>query len=369
MELFFMTVSLKDLLSGPNAFYAQPTYLKDTQRSFAAKALPISYKWNAESKVTTVFWQVFSCLIFPITATYNLIHSLIGRIVLPASTPWLMNRPGDIAAQCRSEIDINNDKEWKYKRLFVQVDDHVVDMMLVGKPSTFSNGKWMLSSNGNGELYEVKLAYDQEFMHLLELTGSNALVFNYPSVGDSPGSPNQESMVKAYKLMLRILTEDKEYGIGASHLIGYGHSIGGGVQGEALKDHALKKGVKEVFIKSRTFSSLSATVSYMTTSLLGLLVKIFGWEMDSTESSKKLQAPEIILQTVDSEGEICHDGVIPAEATLMRALYEDPSFHKENKVFMKIENRHNELLSYTQLQLLACQIDTLFKKSLGMRIR
>ena len=71
--------------------------------------------------------------------------------------------------------------------------------------------------------------------------------------------------------------------------------------------------------------------------------------MDSVESSKKLKASEIILQTanvneaevlVDS-AKIIDDGVILASASLAKVLLDDDSCPKENKVFIGIPERHN----------------------------
>ena len=103
----------------------------------------------------------------------------------------------------------------------------------------------------------------------------NAIVFNYPGVGASSGLPNRQAMAKTYRAMLNFL-EDRTNGIGATEIIGYGHSIGGGVQGDALKTHELKKDVKYVFVKSRTFSDLSTTASLLMAKPFGFLVKILG---------------------------------------------------------------------------------------------
>jgi hypothetical protein len=82
------------------------------------------------------------------------------------------------------------------------------------------------------------------------------------------------------------------------------------------------------------------------------LIKIIGWNMGSVESSKKLQAPEIILQTaavanyeelVDSS-KIIDDGIIPAQASLAKTLLDDPECPKNNKVFIGIPEMHGEAL-------------------------
>ena len=223
----------------------------------------------------------------------------------------------------------------------------------------------MLDSNGNGEFYEDKLSC-HEFKHILSKVKSNAIVFNYPGVGASSGLPNRQAMAKAYCAMLNFL-EDKKNGVGAKEIIGYGHSIGGGVQGDALKTHELKKDVKYVFVKSRTFSNLSTTASILTNKSLGFVVKILGWNMDSVASSKKLQAPEIIMQTakvkwyeeINDSSKIIDDGVIPANASLAKALLDDNKCPKKNKVFIGMQERHNDGLDDPSF--LAQKIETLLK--------
>ncbi len=337
---------LREILSGENAFYRQPDYLKVTQQELASNTLlPVSYTWNSESKVSRVFKEILSIIVFPIGICQAL-HRLAGKVaILPASSPSLMGYPKNYATETRSQVYLEN--EWKHKRLTIEVDGYKIDAVIVGKAPTLGNGRWMLPSNGNGEFYEQKLVYNELYQLLNELNG-NAIVFNYNGVGVSSGLPNRAAMAKGYRAMLAFL-EDKEKGIGAREIIGYGHSIGGGVQGDALKNHELKKDIQYVFVKSRTFSDLSTTASLLIHRALGFLVKILGWNMDCVHSSKKLQAPEIIMQTacvcdyqeLTDSSKIINDGVIPAKASLAKALLDDPTTPRENKIFIGMPEYHN----------------------------
>jgi hypothetical protein len=367
------STSFKDILSGSKAFYNQLDYFEDTRRDFAQnKPLPVSYTWNTENKIIRISKKIFSIIIFPI-GIYQLLHALAGKVaLLPASSPSLMGYPANHANDSRSNIPlIGNWKYqyvWKYKRITVEVDGYKIDAMIVGKASTFNNGRWLLASNGNGEFYEDKLSYSHDFKRILSEVNANAILFNYPGVGSSSGLPNRQAMAKAYRAILNLL-EDQTNGIGAKEIIGYGHSIGGGVQGDALKTHKLKKDIKYVFVKSRTFSDLSTTASILTNKLLGFLVKLLGWNMDSVESSKKLQAPEIIMQTtaanakgyeeLSNSSKITGDGVIPANASLAKALLEDDNCPKKNKVFIGMRERHNDGLNDPSF--LARKIEELLK--------
>ncbi|MEI6241991.1 MAG: CPn0927/CPn0928 family alpha/beta hydrolase fold protein [Chlamydiota bacterium] len=357
-------ISFHDALVGSKAFYAQRDYLQVTKRDFSENnLLPITYTSNTEYKIIRIVKQIFLVLIFPL-GMYMLLHSLVGKIVLPASSPTCMGYSKNHANEIRPAVV--EDRNWKYKRITVEVDGYKIDAAIVGTPTTLHNGRWMLASGGNGEFYEGTLSPRHDFKHILSQVHSNGIVFNYPGVGASSGLPNRQAMAKAYHAMLSFL-EDRENGVGAKEIIGYGHSIGGAVQGDALQIHELKKDVKYVFVKSRTFSNLSNEVSSLMVKPLGFLIKILGWNIDSVESSKKLQAPEIIMQTASVNGykelkdssKIIDEDIISSEASLAKALLYDNDCPKENKVFIGMHERHNDGLRNPSF--LARKIESLLK--------
>lgn len=349
---------IQQLIHGERAFYRTPDYTENTRADFrSTKALePPIYTHNTESKVWRVAKQIFSILIFPI-GLYQLAHSLAGKFaLLPAATPQLMGLEGNYPQLCRQGVNLS--EEWKYKRISIEIDGYTIDATIMGKASTFGNGRWVLDSNGNGEFAEQKLRY-RGFKQIVADFNANAIVFNYPGVGASTGMPNRAAMTKAYQAILNFL-EDQENGIGASEIIGYGHSIGGGVQGDALLDHRLKSDVKYCFVKSRSFSNLSAVAEERTGSkLLAFLLRFFGWNLSSTASSMRLQAPEVILQTANTyydcenmEGQpgcIRHDGIIAPEASHANALMRQNRAFAAEKVFLGIRAGHNDSLPNRRL--------------------
>jgi hypothetical protein len=355
--------SFRDILNGGKSFYSQPDYLKDTKRDFAqTMPLSVNYTWNTEHKIIRIVKKIFSIIIFPI-GIYKLLHFLVAKVfLLPASSP--INYPENHANNSR--LNISLEAEWKYKRMTIEVDGYKVDAMIMGKASTLNNERWLLASNGNAEFYESKLSCSHDFKNFLNAVNGNAIVFNYPGVGVSSGLPSRQAMAKAYLAILNFL-EDQKNGVGAKEIIGYGHSIGGGAQGDALKTHELKKDIKYVFVKSRTFSDLSTTVSILTSKPFGFLVKMLGWNMDPAESSKKLQAPEIIMQTANVKGyeeikdssKIIDDGIIPANASLAKVLLECGNFLNKNKLFIGMIEGHNVALNNPLF--LAQKIEALLK--------
>lgn len=335
-------------LQGEHAFYTPDDYAEKTKNDFQIKKLPVNYTWNTESTAMRVAKFVLSIILFPLIVG-TLLHALIGLFVVPSTSS--SEEPVGIR-QAITAANLTQDA-WKYKRFTVQCDGYEIDAAVMGKPETLGNGRFILSSIGNGEFYEDALeSPGHDIKKIMTQINGNALIFNYPGAGASSGLPNRAAMAKAYRAMLHFL-EDKEKGIGAREIIGYGHSIGGGVQAEALEAHTLDKSIKYVFVKSRSFSSISKTFAEMTNSpFLGFLVKLFGWNISSVESSLNLQAPEIILQTasirnverlVDSST-IIRDGVIGRDATLAKNILESEVPSKGKKIILGIRESHNESL-------------------------
>ncbi|MBA3723259.1 MAG: hypothetical protein H0W88_12775 [Parachlamydiaceae bacterium] len=343
-------------LVGNDAFYKHPQYIESTKQELASNALTshVDYVYQSENYFYRIGKKIFSIVVFPIIV-YRVFHEYMGKKIIPATSSRLYKYSNELRKQ------INLRQKWKYKRLAIEVDGKRIDAILVGTEKTLGNRRWVLVSNGNGELYEYR-AQGKELHTMLTLLGGNALLFNYPGVGASQGAPNRQLMKDVYRGMLAFL-EDSEKGIGATEIIAYGHSIGAGIQGEAVDGYALKENIKYVFVKSRTFSSLSDAVYYISKStFLEYLIKILGWDINPLRSSLKLKSPEIILQTVKIQEEddsdhlviytdltekeikfIVDDEIIPYKASLARALLEKRKY--SNKVFIGIPESHNEPLS------------------------
>lgn len=343
---------------GKTPFYNQFDYVQKTEKELSQTTTleNVSYVHNTESKAARVAKLIFSIIIFPI-GIYNIIHALVGKIVVPSTNKLLNNLKGnpsnyvDLLRNKIVEEVRGNEGPWKYKRITVEVNGNKIDAMIIGKESTFNNGRWLLQSNGNSGFYEYSLGdKSSSFKHLLTHLEGNALVFNYPGAGANDGMPNRQTMTKTYQAMLNFL-EDKQKGIGAKEIIGYGYSIGGGVQGDALLTHRLKNesdGIKYVFVKDRTFSNLSTAAAHFSNPFQGFLTKVFGWNFNSVESSKRLPVPEIIFQTakvkeytvLKNSDDLKHDMVISAEASLAKSLMDADDYSHENKTFIGMPEEH-----------------------------
>lgn len=325
--------------------------------------LPTQYVWNTEREVNNTENKIISVVEWIFNAIYQPIHRLAGKLIVLAS--WIHS------AQRIAEYRKRQQPGWEYKRVTVEVDGLQIDGMIVRKEATLNNGRWVLVSPGNGEFYEAAMAVGfSHIPNILNEVQGNGLLFNYPGVGASSGSPTRQSLTKAYRAMLAFL-EDQEKGIGAKEIIGYGHSLGGGVQNDALEMHSLKKEISYVFVKSRTFSSLSSLVNSILFRPLGFLVNILGWNMQPAKISKSLQAPEIIMQTarVSLAGEILNDSskivadddvITKADSLAEVLLNEIDDGMRKRKAFIGIREKHNEGLRDPTL--LGIQINEFLKK-------
>lgn len=330
------------MLNGENAFYNDDHYMASTKLDFSQKKTlqTISYTFNTENKVIRIAKSIVPFVIFPI-GCYKLLQAAAAKAgILPSKK--------NQAKMTRLEVPLEG--EWKHKRITVEADGYKIDGALIGKVSSLNNRRWVLVSNGNGGFYENKLLDTHDLKKILNALNANALIFNYPGVGASTGLPTRESTVKSYEAMLNLL-EDSEKGIGAKEIIAYSESLGAGVQGHALRTHTLKKDIKYIFIKSRTFSTYSKAALVFRGRLASWAITLLRWNMNSVESSKKLTAPEIIMQRINIEegyeifndhSRIIDDEMISPFSSLAKELLLLNEESRENKTFIGISETHRQ---------------------------
>jgi hypothetical protein len=303
------------------------------------------YQYQINQEILSLLKRYFSLAFIP-KALYDIGHIIAAKMALLPSSSYFFNEYDEKhILEERSKIPA--DQNWIYKRFAVKCDEIVIDAVMAVKPQTLFNERWMLVSNGNNEFYEKKIltGFIQEFAAKIN---ANIIFYNYPGVANSIGVPSRSCLNRSYRAMLKFL-EDDVNGVGAKQIIGYGFSMGGGVQADALLDHDLKKNIKYLFIKDRTFSSLSLVTKYFKNTFLSILVNFMNWEMDCLLSSKLLDTNEIIIQTTNlascqeifNSQSICHDGIIASEASLAKTLFENRNKFKGKKVFIGVDGEHS----------------------------
>lgn len=358
-------------LTGANAFYAQKDYEKDTLADLSKPSAlkKCHYRFETESKIVRVAKIIFAIIFFPVGIYWGC-HILAGKAIVPTSatsnktitdakTGKNIKLSLSEARKDDFEWYLTKKSEWKVKRITVEVNGNAVDAVLIGKASTLNNGRWVLHSNGSGELYEDNLGLRNGSHKMLEDLNANGLFFNYPGAGHSEGHITRSALRDSYKGMLNFL-EDKNKGLGAKAIICYGYSLGGAVQGEGIAHHPLKKGVKYIFIKDRTFSELKLVIRTLFSKALAFLAQLLGWNMNHAHASKTLKAPEIIIQSqkskqmpnyspLKSPNDIDNDGVIDADASHAYRLLSDPQCPKAQKRFVGIWHKHGGDLDWQKL--------------------
>jgi hypothetical protein len=246
---------------------------------------------------------------------------------------------------------------WKYKRFTVRVNGIDIDATVMAQESTLHNGRWLLNSLGNMQLYEHKIKDSWRLKRILKETNSNGILFNYPGVEASSGIPQGKTLVKAYQTMLKFLEKE----VKAKEIIGYGYSIGGGVQGESLKTHTFQPGIKYLFIKDRSFSTLDRVVD--SCNKLGFLLPRFGWGLNSIDSSHRLsehRIPEIVMQSTAKDSKtLVSDGIISVDASHAKAVWIETNSQLSNKHFIGLQETHRSALSNGSIRKLSTIVNQL----------
>lgn len=218
---------------------------------------------------------------------------------------------------------------------------------MIGDKNQLANGRWIIFSQGNGEFYEEGR---EDYIALAKALQANILFYNYAAVGASSGFlPDHEAELASHAAMHAFARAE----LGAKEMIDFGHSIGGGVQGQNLHDLELSPEVKYVFVKHMTFGKLSRVadeIAYKT----GFLIHFLNWEYDSTTSSKKIEHPEIIIQQGKNPSDDFMrsatdlketDDVIPGVVSLAKEVFEDTECSKDKKQLILVPESHNALMS------------------------
>lgn len=336
---------LFDRLQHPN--FDHTAYMEEIKEEFLAPSLEPIYKCE-----------------IPIQEEMNPLHALAApQILLPRT---------ESVIECKAMRFnwMSEHPDWIVKRVNIQVNNTKIDVFLTGKKEHLTNGKWVLYSGGYGLLAEEamsELDYPQHFpFHALD---TNFLFFNYPGVGHSEGPSTREQTKIAYQAILRFL-EDEVNGVGAQKIIGYGTSLGGGIQGIALENYPLKESISYVFVKNQTFSKMSKAICgnsnfyrsyqgwinamYKDTTVYSIeqLIQDIGWELNVKKSSKTLKVPEIIIQKATKlypidDKEILDDTVISAEGSLAKALLKTKT-PLNQKTFIGVTQNHTSFFTWEE---------------------
>lgn len=307
-----------------------------------------AYTYEKTSKVQRIALEIILgilSVVFLPYGIYRLLHLVGGVPIVPAQIKGpaadKLGIPKVSQTRFVEQLDerLKTDNSLVAKRISVCVNGKLVDAMIIGKKENINNKKWTLISNPNA--VDMKFVAGSRWTHitgLIDTHQTNVLFYDYQGTGSSEGVATRDEIVSAHEAMLQFF-EDEEKGIGAKEILQIGISIGGGVQGHAMKTHKLKEGVKYVLVKDDSFSKISKVRS----PILGGLIKFLGWELSSMTAAKKMEeqgVPEIILQTGNKKGkrvaaeDVWDDGVISAKASLGCGLLKLKNTWNHKKVIL-----------------------------------
>ena len=286
------------VLTGPEAFYNSPDYELVTKRDLeAAEPLAPSGVFKFESQPACFAKDVFSCILFP-WGIFRSLHTMYG------SQFFQSEQSTKIATQARSHINLNS--EWKYRRFTLLVDGMPVDAIVMGRPSTFGNNRWMLLSIGITKIYECLLIDNPEAFHpghppglaplqqLLKQINANLVVYNYPGMGDAGGVVNKTSMQKAHEAFLQFIEQKFQ----AKEIVDYGHSFGGANQADTWSTHTADPNIRYVLVKDRSPTYVSDAVKNLAGLRMEISNIILGWQINTVSTSNELKHPEIHVMSV-----------------------------------------------------------------------
>lgn len=341
--------SIINNLSGPDFSYQN--YLEEAKMEWESDSPPTqpAYVYQTADKVKRIFSSllatILSIMFFPY-AMYRLVHYFGGKLMVPSQLDTkhsglrkhlVRALQGEATESSRYDYFTDTCSIQKTftaiadafpnqhgdkliaKRISVDVNGRRVDATILGRRKYLQNRRWTLISNGNSATMEDMMAdFSPKLVRLIDEIGTNFLLYNYEGIGASSGYTTRDRMIRDHRAMINFL-EDEKNGIGAKQIIQIGVSIGGGVQGHAMKFHPLIPGIRYVFVKHQTFSRVSQVPSR----LKGWIIKLFGWELSSYTSSiqlEKYSQPEIIIQSAKQPNEltaemITDDTIIPVRAT------------------------------------------------------
>jgi hypothetical protein len=278
-------------------------------------------------------------------------HQFVGKFVLAGSF-----RTSQSSLKLRERIAKllleGKYEDWKIKREPFNIDGNYIDTILIGSPATLFNRvqkRWMIFSLGCADFYE-DLLLEPNFRYLLRSLQTNCLIVNYPNTAQSKGPRNKELAIRAYQVALHVL----ENIIQANQIILWGFSLGGGTQAEALKNHVFNANIRYVKIDMQTFSSLSTEATSLCHLGIGKAIVNSGWEMSPLSTARILTIPQIVLNRANNLGQAISDGVIPATASLIFALQQQPL--PPNLEIMPLKSKHGKTLTTSEIDRIAPRI-------------
>jgi len=326
-------------LSKDVVFHGSSLILVYTIATFCLKKISKNYL------APPVFPKIVVWITIPLTL-YNIAYIIAGWLIHPPSVPFSFSDSLD------EDREAFFSTERVAKRVSVQANGRLIDTMIFAKKENLENHRrWIIFSNGNCGRYETKKHF---YFDLADKLNANIIFYNYPSTGRSSGwFPNHNAVLASHRAMHALVKK-----LGATEIVDFGLSLGGGIQGESLKDFPFEENIKYVFVKRMTFAILSEQVKTMFRPfglIGGFALPLLNWDYSGAESARTLPHPEIIIQHGESYGvydinnlplsdQVGHDGLIPASQSYAKVILDDPNCRKDKKIFALVGENHRDYM-------------------------
>ncbi len=265
----------------------------------------------------------------------KLISTALGYIVFPAafkSLPFLRDK---VIMRGKAEIQSIEELGFIVRNISICKSGTCYDGVLITHKETILNGKWTIHALGNDSVMEYRIVQiaKRNFAYM-----SNTLLINGPGVCKSGGCPTRYQMGAGFEAGIRYLEQQ----IKATHIIMNGHSLGGGMMGEAILSHDFSKGMKDniryLSIVDRSFSRLSTISGALEGKIVKSIFHLTGAELDGIGAAQKLShlgIKQIIIQHISGSG-TGHDGKIPDSVSLAYELHQNKSL--QSKIYLEAES-------------------------------
>ncbi|WP_213318682.1 CPn0927/CPn0928 family alpha/beta hydrolase fold protein [Chlamydiifrater volucris] len=276
--------------------------------------------------------------------------------VLPISSKFFFNQVMGSLSPSKSKLLTQNIRIlWKsgvrhcYRIPIAVASDCVIDTVVMSfvedRREAFDEKcarPWVLVALGNSEAIEGGCR--EEILYLAERLKANVMMFNYPGVGKSTGTPTMAKLAQAHSACLEFLERYRP-----SHIYCYGFSLGTVVQGRSLSEHPMRKDVKYIAIKDRGPASMGEAADSLARviPMAKRILTFFNWEVNLANLVKNSKIPEIIICPVDGYGEAASDHLFDVDVSLgARCLSENYESTGHVRVVKEPHVSHAAPLSY-----------------------
>ncbi len=311
--------SMKEIQYGPN----EPDFSID-ERTWTKTCLKVAF---VVLKIVLFPWILFEGLRF-----------IVNRILMTALYPaqsWIIKfcakpklKTGSLDQQRMEGATQLKAKNYVMRHVVLQKDGTSFSGVLVGKPETLNNGKWVLQATGNLEPIEKFLTCKENYADAYQRKKYNLLMVNGPGVGRSGGMATTDNLWEPQEIAITFL----EQVIHATKIVIAGFSLGAAASGQGIVKHEFKDPKPQCLaISQMSFDSVSNVGRKMMKTkapclypFSRFLSKFGRVDIDSIDSAKKMVEmgiPQAIIQAGTSFEDYHHDGIVPPKGTLGRRLH------------------------------------------------